>query len=51
MTLPPPFAKFEGQLVFKVFGVFDWEAIPGYSVAFNEEGTNQGSVHLQGATL
>jgi hypothetical protein len=26
------------------FGVFDWEANPGYLVAFNAEGTNQGSV-------
>ena len=36
--------KFEGQRVFNVFGVFDWEANPGYLVAFYAEGTNQGSV-------
>jgi hypothetical protein len=39
--------KFEGQRVFNVFGVFDWEANPGYLVAFNTEGTNQGSLSNQ----
>jgi hypothetical protein len=39
-----PLGNFKGQRVFKVFGVFDWEANPGYLVAFYAEGTNQGSV-------
>jgi len=44
MTLPPPLGNFKGQRVFNVFGVFDWEANPGYLVAFYAEGTNQGSL-------
>jgi hypothetical protein len=43
MALPPPLINLKGQRVFKVFGVFDWEANPGYLVAFYAEGTNQGS--------
>jgi hypothetical protein len=39
-----PLGDFKGQRVFNVFGVFDWEANPGYLVAFNAEATNQGSV-------